>query len=287
MDKTASLSPFILSVVKDKGTEKPFSGEYDKFGGDGSYLCRRCGLALYRSSDKFHSGCGWPSFDEEVSGAIRRIPDEDGRRTEIGCARCLAHLGHVFTGENFTNKNTRHCVNSLSLDFVADKTVTDTEEAIYAAGCFWGVQHYLDQLPGVLMTEVGYTGGERPSPTYEQVCSGATGHFEAVRVIYDPQKINFEALTKFFFEIHNFSQNNGQGPDIGSQYLSAIFYYNEAQKKQAESVIAELKAKGFNVSTNILPVKTFWRAEGYHQQYYAKHQGSPYCHQHTKIFTLK
>jgi peptide methionine sulfoxide reductase msrA/msrB len=285
MDKTASLSPLILSVVQDKGTEKPFSGEYDQFGGDGSYLCRRCGLALYRSSDKFHSGCGWPSFDEEVSGAIKRIPDEDGRRTEICCARCSAHLGHVFTGENFTNKNTRHCVNSLSLDFVADKTVTDTEEAIYAAGCFWGVQHYLDKLPGVLMTEVGYTGGERPSPTYEQVCSGATGHFEAVRVIYDPKKINFEALTKFFFEIHNFSQDNGQGPDIGSQYLSAIFYYNETQKNMSEAIIAELKEKGFDVSTKLLPAKPFWRGEKYHQQYYAKHQSLPYCHQHQKIFT--
>lgn len=285
MDKTAGLTPLILSVVSDKGTEKPFSGEFDQFGEEGTYLCRRCGLALYRSSHKFHSGCGWPSFDEEVNGAITRIPDQDGMRTEICCARCLAHLGHVFVGEQFTNKNTRHCVNSLSLDFVADHTVTDTEEAIFAAGCFWGVQYYFDQLPGVLMTEVGYTGGQRPSPTYEQVCSGATGHFEAIRVIYDPEKISFEALTKFFFEIHHFSQNNGQGPDIGSQYLSVAFYYNETQKKIIESVIAILKSKNFEVSTKVLPVTPFWRAETYHQDYYAKNQKTPYCHQHTKIFT--
>lgn len=284
MDKTASLPPLILSVVSSKGTEKPFSGEYDQFGESGSYLCRRCGLALYRSSTKFHSGCGWPSFDEEVKDAVQYIPDDDGVRTEICCARCLAHLGHVFIGENFTNKNTRHCVNSLSLDFVADKTVTDAEEAIYAAGCFWGVQYYLNKLPGVLMTEVGYTGGQRSSPTYEQVCSGATGHLEAVRVIYDPQQIDFKTLTKFFFEIHDFSQANGQGPDIGPQYLSAIFYYNEAQKAASEALVAELKVKGFEVSTSIFPVKTFWRAEAYHQQYYEKSQGSPYCHQHKKIF---
>lgn len=284
MDKAASLSEFILGVVSSKGTEKPFSGEYDQFGGEGSYLCRRCGLALYRSVDKFHSGCGWPSFDEEIHDAIKRVPDEDGMRTEICCSRCLAHLGHVFSGEQLTGKNTRHCVNSLSLDFVSDKTVMDTEEAIYAAGCFWGVQYYLNQLPGVLMTEVGYTGGQRQSPTYEQVCSGATGHLEAVRVIYDPKKIDFKSLTQFFFEIHNFSQDNGQGPDIGSQYLSAVFCYNDVQKEIVESIIAELKEKGFQVSTRILPVKTFWRAEAYHQQYYAKHQNTPYCHRHNKIF---
>ena len=285
MDKTTSLTSLILAVVSSKGTEEPFSGEFDQFGEEGSYLCRRCGLALYRSSHKFHSGCGWPSFDEEVSGAVTRIPDKDGVRTEICCARCLAHLGHVFVGEQFTDKNARHCVNSLSLDFVSDKEVIETEEAIFAAGCFWGVQYYLNQLPGVLLTEVGYTGGQHPSPTYEQVCSGATGHVEAVRVIYNPQLINFEQLTKFFFEIHNFSQNNGQGPDIGSQYLSTAFYYNESQKKTIESVIALLKTKGFEVSTKILPVTPFWRAEAYHQQYYAKNENTPYCHQYTKIFT--
>lgn len=284
MEKTASLTPLILSVVSDKGTEKPFSGEFDQFGEAGSYLCRRCGLALYRSSHKFHSGCGWPSFDEEVNGAITRIPDKDGMRTEICCARCLAHLGHVFVGEQLTHKNIRHCVNSLSLDFVTDQTVTDTEEAIFAAGCFWGVQYYFDQLPGVLMTEVGYTGGQRSSPSYEQVCSGTTRHFEAIRVIYNPEKINFEALTKFFFEIHNFSQNNGQGPDIGSQYLSVAFYYNESQHKIIESVIAILKSKNFEVSTSVLPVTTFWRAESYHQQYYGKNKKTPYCHRQTKIF---
>lgn len=285
MDKTAGLSPLILSVVSDKGTEKPFSGEFDQFGDSGTYLCRRCGLALYRSSAKFHSGCGWPSFDEEIHNAIVRVPDDDGRRTEICCSRCLAHLGHVFEGEGFTDKNTRHCVNSLSLDFVSDKTVTDTEEAIFAAGCFWGVQYYFDKLPGVLMTEVGYTGGERSFPTYEQVCSHATGHFEAVRVVYDPLKIDFRSLVKFFFEIHDFSQENGQGPDIGPPYLSAIFYYHSAQKDICQAVMAELLAKGLRVSTQLLPVKPFWRAEPYHQEYYAKSQGSPYCHHYKKIFT--
>ena len=242
--KTASLPKIILDVVNEKGTERPYSGEYDDFGDSGTYLCRQCGLALFRSSTKFHSGCGWPSFDEELPNAVLRETDADGRRAEILCSRCRAHLGHVFLGEGFTGKNTRHCVNSLSLDFVSDLTVTDTEEAIFAAGCFWGVEYYFKKLKGVLKTEVGYTGGNTNNPTYEDVCRKATGHFEAIRVVYDPTKISYEELTKFFFEIHDPTQTNGQGPDHGEQYLSVIFYYDETQKNIATKLIHELEMSG-------------------------------------------
>jgi peptide methionine sulfoxide reductase msrA/msrB len=284
MLKTASLPPLILSVIQDKGTEKPFSGEYDAFEDKGTYLCRQCGLALFRSSTKFHSGCGWPSFDEEIADAVTRKPDADGFRTEILCRRCNAHLGHVFAGEKFTDKNTRHCVNSLSLDFVADQTVKDTEEAIYAAGCFWGVEYYFKKLPGVLKTEVGYTGGNTRNPSYEEVCAHTTGHYEALRVIYDPQKINYQQLTQYFFEIHDPTQHNGQGPDIGEQYLSVIFYYNDEQKKIAQQLIAQLQHAKLNIATQLKPVTTFWRAETYHQDYYAKNRKEPYCHRYTKLF---
>lgn len=282
--KTKSLPDIVLAVVKNKGTEAPFSGEYDDFDEAGTYLCRQCGLALFRSSTKFHSGCGWPSFDEEIKGAVKTATDADGRRTEILCARCEAHLGHVFSGERLTAKNIRHCVNSLSLDYVADKTVTDTEEAIFAAGCFWGVEYYFKKLSGVVKTQVGYSGGHTLSPTYRQVCNGDTGHYEVIRVVYDTSKTNFESVAKYFFEIHNASQPDGQGPDRGQQYLSVAFYYDEAQKQILERLVKRLEELNYKVATKLLPVSVFWPAEAYHQDYYEKNAKAPYCHRYEKRF---
>ena len=284
MDKTASLTPPVRAIIADKDTEEPFSGEYCAPQETGTYLCRRCGLALFRAHDQFHSGCGWPSFDLEIAGQIKRLPDSDGRRTEILCARCDAHMGHVFTGEQYTARNLRHCVNSLSLDFTANETTLDTEEIILAAGCFWGVEHYLQRLSGVLKTEVGYTGGSLNNPSYEAVCRKDSGHFEALRVLFDPKKRNLTDVLKYFFEIHDPSQTDGQGPDLGPQYRSAIFYYTPAQKIAAEKVMTLLTDQGMALATTLHPVTTFWPAEINHQDYYHKHNKTPYCHQWTKRF---
>lgn len=158
------------------------------------------------------------------------------------------------------------------------------EEAIFAGGCFWGIEYYLKKLPGVIKTEVGYTGGHVPHPTYDQVCDGGTGHIEAIKVVFDASKISYEELARYFFEIHDPTQTNGQGPDLGEQYLSRVFYLNDQQKVIAESLIKELKNKGFAVATKILPASPFWRAEDYHQDYYAKTGGHPYCHVYKKRF---
>jgi peptide methionine sulfoxide reductase msrA/msrB len=284
IDKILSLAPVVRDIICNKSTERPFTGEYESSNTPGTYLCRRCGLALFRAEHKFHSGCGWPSFDQEIPGAVKQLPDKDGHRTEILCARCDAHLGHVFYGEYFTDKNTRHCVNSLSLDFVSDLDVKDTEEAIFAAGCFWGVEYLFQQLPGVLKTEVGYSGGDVSNPSYAEICTKQTGHFEGVRVLFDPTKISYESVVKYFFEIHDPTQSNGQGPDHGEQYLSRIFYFNEDQKRMAEKLMQILRDKGYELETELLSVAIFWRAEAYHQNYYAKTGRSPYCHRYIKRF---
>ncbi len=279
------LTPDEERVIVGKGTERPFSGNYYLNKEKGSYLCRRCDALLFRSSDKFESGTGWPSFDDAIGGAVKEIADADGRRTEIVCANCGAHLGHVFFNEGLTAKNVRHCVNSVSLNFKPEATSTAvTQKAIFAGGCFWGVEYHFNKLKGVLSAKSGYTGGRVDHPTYKQVCSGTTGHAEAIEVEFDPALVSYETLAKLFFEIHDPTQLNRQGPDIGSQYRSAVFYTDESQKQVAEKLVGELKAKGYKVVTTIEKAGTFWPAEEYHQDYYDKNGHQPYCHTYQKRF---
>ena len=155
------------------------------------------------------------------------------------------------------------------------------EEAILAGGCFWGVEELLRKLPGVIQTEVGYTGGTTVNPTYEQVHAGATGHAEAVRIVFDPTQLSYEDLLKFFFRMHDPTTPNRQGNDIGTSYRSAIFYESEAQKETAEKVKTLVNASGKwqrPVVTEIVPASKFWRAEEYHQDYLEKHPGGYTCH---------
>jgi peptide methionine sulfoxide reductase msrA/msrB len=292
-DKTMynKLTPEEERVIIDKGTEPPFSGKYVNHFEDGTYTCKRCGAKLFDSSSKFHSTCGWPSFDDQIEGTVKLQPDADGVRTEILCANCGAHLGHVFVGEHLTAKNTRYCVNSISLNFdpAQQKPATEakeikTERAIFASGCFWGTEYYFQKAPGVISTTVGYTGGQVDNPTYKQVCTDRTGHAEAVEVIYDPSKTSYEDLAKLFFETHDFTQLNRQGPDIGKQYRSAIFYLNDEQKNIAVKLIEILRKKGFDVKTEVTKAGKFWPAENYHQDYYKNNGKTPYCHIYRKIF---
>ncbi|HNS31610.1 MAG TPA: bifunctional methionine sulfoxide reductase B/A protein [bacterium] len=268
-------------VILEKGTEKAFSGKYWNHFEKGTFVCRNCGAQLYRSDDKFDSGCGWPAFDDELAGAVKRQLDADGKRTEIVCAKCGGHLGHVFKGEQYTPKDTRHCVNSLSIKFIPDRK---TGKAVFAAGCFWGVEYHFSKASGVISVKSGYTGGTVSNPSYKQVCSGATGHFEAVEVIYDPSMTTYEELLKLFFEMHDFTLAEGKFPERGNQYLSAIFYSSPGQKKTAENVIRQLQTLGYNVATKLLPASDFWVAEEYHQKYYEKKGSSASCHALRKIF---
>lgn len=283
------LSPEEQAVLLYKGTEHPFTGKYVTYNAPGYYTCKQCGAKLYDATTKFDAGCGWPSFDEAMPNAIKKQLDQDGQRTEILCAHCHGHLGHFFEGEGFTPKNTRYCVNSIALEFIPKDELSEpfqlpTEIAIFAGGCFWGVEHLMQQQPGVISATSGYMGGTLSYPTYLAVCHQKTGHAEVVQVIFDPKKTSYETLAKYFFEIHDPSQRNRQGQDLGEQYRSAIFYTKPEQKKIAEHLIACLKEKGITVVTETHLATTFWPAEEYHQDYYEKKGEAPYCHQHTKRF---
>ena len=282
--KYNELTPEEEKVIVHKGTEIPFSGKYYNYNEEGTYICKRCDAPLYRSEDKFDSQCGWPSFDDEIPGAVKRVPDSDGIRTEIICNNCGAHLGHVFTGEGFTEKDIRHCVNSISLNFISAQVKEEKRTAYFAGGCFWGVEYYFQNEEGVISTRVGYMGGHKQNPTYEEVSNGTTGHAETLEVVYDPYKITFEKLAKLFFEIHDPTQINRQGPDIGEQYRSEIFYTDDEQKKIAEKLIKILKDKGYKIATKLTKADTFWEGEQYHQDYYNKNGKLPYCHVYTKKF---
>ncbi|CAA6799458.1 MAG: Peptide methionine sulfoxide reductase MsrB (EC / Peptide methionine sulfoxide reductase MsrA (EC [uncultured Sulfurovum sp.] len=280
-------------VIVNKGTERPYTGKHLNNKEKGVYTCKVCNTPLYKSDDKFNSNCGWPSFDDEIKGAIKHKKDADGRRTEILCAKCDAHLGHVFKGEGMTAKNTRHCVNSISLNFEKNETKEKVKEvakkdklsrAYFAGGCFWGVEYHLEAIKGVEDAISGYMGGSTKNPSYYDVIRKNTGHLETVEVVYDPKVVSYETLAKAFFEIHDPTQTNGQGPDIGSQYLSAIFVKSPEEKKTIQKLITILEDKGLKVATKIIDGDVFYKAEDNHQDYYENKGSKPYCHAYRKRF---
>ncbi|WP_418765081.1 bifunctional methionine sulfoxide reductase B/A protein [Mailhella sp.] len=283
------LTPMEAEVILRKATEAPWTGKYEKNEAAGTYLCRQCGVALYRSADKFNSGCGWPAFDDALPGMVRRLPDADGFRVEIQCNHCGAHLGHVFEGERLTEKNTRYCVNSVSMSFAPAGSEREklglalyekargTSVAVLAGGCFWGVEDAMSKLPGVVDVRSGYTGGHTDRPSYEDVCRGNTGHAEAVLVRFQPEKISYEAIVRRFFEIHDPTQLNRQGPDVGSQYRSAVFWLDESQKATAQKLMEELRSLGYNVVTRLEPAGPFYEAEAWHQDF-VRRTGRGGCH---------
>ena len=287
------LSPEEKRVIINKGTEPPFTGRFESFFETGTYVCKQCGTKLYDSQSKFHSGCGWPSFDNDINGSVKRQPDGDGRRTEIVCSKCGGHLGHVFEGEGFTEKNTRHCVNSISIDFIPaaenipgqenikeQKNKSTTDFAVLGGGCFWCLEAVFLQLKGVSAVESGYAGGLTDNPSYNEVCAGNTGHAEVIRVEFNTSVISYELILDIFFSTHDPTTPGRQGNDIGEQYRSIILYNSLEQKKIAKKIINQLESSGrysSHIVTEVKPFEKFYRAEDYHQEYFFKNPYQPYC----------
>lgn len=276
------------SVILAKGTEPAFCGNLLDNKKEGTYICRLCDLPLFSSDAKFDSGTGWPSFFKPYDTAhVKEIKDKSHGmvRTEILCARCEGHLGHVFD-DGPRPTGLRFCLNSVSLTFVEKgqpmpqgATPMKLETAYFAGGCFWGVEDRFQQLPGVVEAVSGYMGGKVQKPTYKQICTTDTGHAETVKVVFDSSKISYPELLNRFFRFHDASQVDRQGPDVGTQYRSAIFTADESQAAAVKAAIDEQKAGRYarkGIATVVKPASeagTFWEAEEYHQDYHLKNGG--------------
>ncbi len=294
------LTPLQYEVTQKEGTETPFNNEYWDNHEEGIYVDVVSGEPLFSSKDKFDSGTGWPSFTKPLV-AENLISKKDiklfSERTEIRSKSGNSHLGHVFDDGPKAAGGKRYCMNSAAMRFIPvsklkeegygefvklfDKKKAKTEIAIFAAGCFWGVEDIIRKTEGVVATRVGYIGGKTDHPTYEAVKTGTTGHAEAVEVEFDPEKISYQKLLDLFFRLHDPTTLNRQGNDIGTQYRSTIFYRDDAQMKLAKETIERLeKIKKYprKISTTLEPAKIFYGAEEYHQKYLQKNPGGYTCH---------
>ena len=283
----AKLSEEQYYILREKGTERPFTGKLLMNKEKGVYKCAACGNELFTSEMKFDSHCGWPSFDREIAGGkIKTETDFSAgmKRTEIMCAKCGGHLGHIFD-DGPTETGQRYCVNSVSLEFLSEdelatETNTGNDTIILGGGCFWCVEAVFLSLKGVAEVVSGYMGGHIKNPSYKAVCSGTTGHAEVIEIVFDKAKTSLDEIFKVFFVVHDPTTLNRQGADAGTQYRSTIMYRNENQRTIAKSLIDQLeKEKVYDnpIVTTLEPLSVYYKAEDYHQDYFNNNKNQGYC----------
>jgi len=273
------LTPEEYRVLRDKGTERPFSSAACTLFEPGRQLCGGCGTPLFDAQTKFDSQSGWPSFTAPLTPGVVAYVDDSShgmQRIEAVCGVCDGHLGHVFP-DGPPPTGLRYCINALSLHKEEESVDTTTETAVLAGGCFWGMQELIRELPGVLRTRVGYTGGDVPNATYRNHGS----HAEGIEIVFDPAVFSYRQLLEFFFQIHDPSTPNRQGNDRGMSYRSGIYTLEERQREIAQQAIADVEASGRwpgKVVTEVKPAGAFWEAEPEHQDYLQRYPDGYTCH---------
>lgn len=268
-------------ILREHGTERPFTSELNKVKEPGVFVCAGCNNPLFSTAAKFDSGTGWPSFFKPYSNNSLNVAQDNSlgmTRDALTCKRCDGHLGHVFN-DGPKPTGLRYCIDGDGMLFIPESKTNKTafSVATFAGGCFWCTETIFESIMGVSEVISGYSGGKEANPTYESVGAGRTGHAEAFEVYYDSTVISYPELLRVFFASIDPTTVDGQSPDFGKQYRTIAFYRNSTEKQLIEDKIKEISKEYKNpIATQVVPFVKFWEAEEYHQDFVKRNPNQGY-----------